>query len=108
MGDRLEIIKRIIAETGESSEDAAISAQHLAELHPDLKPELIRWWSTGQIDRDREIAGYSINRLIAERHCRHVVSAIDWLDRLLRHPEKTIEMLNEPRCVVVPNLNLTD
>lgn len=94
-------LERIMTETGRDAVDAERLRRSLSKIEPSLRNDLLAWWREATVDMDREIAGWSIRRLLNEGWCKHVTPAFTWLDGLLRFREDTLQMLKEPRCELV-------
>lgn len=96
------VLQHIGRETGHDAVDCELLARELAQIHPLLQEELLKWWSTGQVDFDRQIAGHSIRSLTAPiGPCSYVVEAYTWLSGLLTTPERTLSMIDRPIGMVV-------
>lgn len=92
-----EAIRRIIEETGRDSIDAESLFRNLLAVHPGLRSAVRNWLCIGEVDREQQIEGWSIRRLIEGCFCRHVSEAFTWLDGLIKNPEYTLNILRTPR-----------
>jgi len=81
-----------MAETGYGRDAAMELADELSTMDPALQKELVQWWNKGDIDLDREVAGWSL-RKIAKRRARHVCCAFTFMNGLLSDPEETKKLL---------------
>lgn len=95
MGPREWVLERIMSETGFDAVEAEVVARGLETIHPTLRPELLQWWRTQDIDLDQKVYGWSLRRLVDEWRPDHVCTAFTWLSGLVDEAtrDETLAML---------------
>lgn len=96
MGDKQWVLKRFMDE-GLDVVDAERVRQEVASLHEDFRPDFLSWLAGDEFNRDKEIHGYSINRLLDEGQTSHVPGAFTFLSYLRKYPAKGLGLLTETR-----------
>ena len=96
MGDPARVVERFV-ESGRDPVQAELLRRELIPLHQSLRPNLLHWLRTDEIDRTLHVKGYSIGWLLDEMWADSVPTALTFLDGLIRFPSETLELLCKPR-----------
>lgn len=78
-----------------SEKKAILIAGQLKDLSPELKPLLEQWLSGCDVTDDTLYHGYSLN-MITKKNGMNFTGALLTLDSLLKEPDQTLKVLNEP------------
>jgi|WetSurMetagenome_2_1015567.scaffolds.fasta_scaffold627208_2 hypothetical protein len=81
-----ELIPRLTSEFDYPLKGAQIVAEKLANVSPQMKEIIAKFWDTGEIP-SIEVNGYTFSRL-AQEHNMKPIAALLTLDWLIRDPEK--------------------
>ncbi|MGE5653141.1 MAG: hypothetical protein ACM3ZQ_02580 [Bacillota bacterium] len=81
-----ELTQHLMTEFSYPARGAALVAEKLMKLHPELEAQFVIWWHNGSLPRVT-VEEYTVERLMHE-HSMNPIAAMLTLDWLLREPEQ--------------------